>query len=256
MIKSSDNKKVKLVRSLSLKKNRDKMGLYIAEGKTLVEEYVAGNELVEFILLSEDFTPDTIDVNSGLVFVVEKKIFSSISNTNNSQGIIAVVRQKKSLVEDILKSNLIVFADALQDPGNMGTIIRSADAFNALSLIVNKGCVDIYNPKTVRSAMGSMTRVSFFYAEDDIETLEFLKKNGYRIYAAVVDGESYMGELDCSGKSVIVIGNESTGVRDRIKEVSDERFSIRMTGKAESLNAGVAASICLYNFSNKMFEKQ
>lgn len=138
----------------------------------------------------------------------------------------------------------------------MGTIIRSADAFNALAVIVNKGCVDVYNPKTVRSAMGSMTRVSFYNSTDSIETLEFFKEKGYSVYSAVVDGDSFMDELDCAEKAVIVIGNESIGVSSAIKETSDVKFSIRMTGKAESLNAGVAASICLYNFSNKMFEKQ
>lgn len=256
MIKSVDNKKIKLVRSLGVKKNRDKLGLYIAEGETLVGEYAAGTDLVELILVSEDFKSDEFVVDGSSVFSVEKKLFNNISNTSNSQGILAVVNQRKSDIEDLLKSNLIVFTDSLQDPGNMGTIIRSADAFNALSVIVNKGCVDIYNPKTVRSAMGSMTRVSFYNAKDSIETLEYLKKNNYRIYSAVVDGDTFMEDLDCLEKSVIVIGNESMGVSCEIQEASDVKFSIRMSGKAESLNAGVAASICLYNFSNKIFEKQ
>ncbi|SHI74321.1 RNA methyltransferase, TrmH family [Dethiosulfatibacter aminovorans DSM 17477] len=256
MIKSADNKKIKLVRSLFTKKNRDKLGLYIAEGETLVDEYASGTDLIEFILVSEDCKSQKFVSDEDLVFSVEKKIFKSISNTSNSQGILAVVRKRESNIEDLLRSNLIVFIDALQDPGNMGTIIRSADAFNALALVVNKGCVDVYNPKTVRSAMGSMTRVSFYNAGDSIETLEFLKEKGYGIYSAVVDGDSYMEDLDYSGKSVIVIGNEGIGVSDEIKEASDVKFSIRMTGKAESLNAGVAASICLYKFSNKMFEKQ
>lgn len=256
MIKSIDNKKIKLVRSLSLKKNRDKLGLYLAEGETLVDEYISGTDLVEFILISEDCRSEKFVSDGEMVFAVEKRIFKSISNTSHSQGVLAIVRKRESKIDDILKSNLVVFVDTLQDPGNMGTIIRSADAFKALALIVNKGCVDIYNPKTVRSAMGSMTRVSFYNTGDSIKTLEFLKEKGYRIYSAVVDGDSFMGELDCSEKSVIVIGNESIGVSDSIKDLSDEKFSIRMTGKAESLNAGVAASICLYEFSNKMFEKQ
>lgn len=255
MIASSDNKKIKLVRSLGLKKSRDKLGLYVAEGETLVSEYNTETELVEFILVSEEFRSDVFVPGKGNVFAVENKIFNSISNTSTTQGILAVIRCKETKIEDLLKSNLIVFTDALQDPGNMGTIIRSADAFNALSLIVSKGCVDIYNPKTVRSAMGSMTRVSCFNTNDSIGTLTFLKNHGYKIYAAVVEGDSFMEDLDCSGKSVIVIGNESIGVSEEIKNISDVKFSIRMTGKAESLNAGVAASICLYKFSNKIFEK-
>jgi TrmH family RNA methyltransferase len=251
MIESKDNSKIKLVKMLSSKKGREKEKLYIAEGEILVYEYLKSSHKIEFILCAESYTSDNVDFGNVKIFKVRNEIFDSISNTQNSQGIIAVVHKQDAKLNDLTENNTILFLDSLQDPGNMGTIIRTADAFGIGGIICNKGCVDVYNPKTVRAAMGSMTRVKFYFTENDKETVLFLKEKNYKIFSAVVDGNIFLEDIKEALKSVIVIGNESRGIKEEIKYISDVAFSIKMTGGSESLNAGVAASICLYHFGNK-----
>lgn len=251
MIESRDNSKIKLVKFLSSKKGREKEKLYLAEGEILVYEYLKSSLKIEFILCAESYTRDHNDFENVKIFKVKNEIFDSISNTQNSQGIIAVIHKHDAILNDLIENNTVLFLDSLQDPGNMGTIIRTADAFGIGGIICNKGCVDVYNPKAVRAAMGSMTRVKFYFAENDKETILFLKDNNYKIFSAVVDGDVFLEDIKETSRSVIVIGNESKGIKEEIKSMSDVVFSIKMTGGSESLNAGVAASICLYHFGNK-----
>lgn len=254
MIISNENKKIRMIRALSTKKGREKYNLYVAEGDTLVREYINYPQIIEFILISDKYDKEILNSNEIIVYKAEDKVFNSVCETKNSQGILAVVKKNKSDISQIIKSNIIIFANAIQDPGNIGTIIRSMDAFGASSLVCGCGCVDIFNSKTVRSTMGSINRVTFYNSENDLETLNYLKENGFKIYSAVVDSEIYLDKLNETNKSVIIIGNESKGISENIIKASDIKFSIRMSGKAESLNAGVAASICLFHFNNKLIE--
>ncbi|MBN2285420.1 MAG: RNA methyltransferase [Tissierellales bacterium] len=248
MIVSKDNSKIKLIRALSSKKERDRTGLYFIEGKILVDEYLKHAMKIEFLIYSEEYEEE-INLSYGTEsFKVKREIFNSVSNTNHSQGIMAVVAKRETDLTQISNKHLILFVDGIQDPGNMGTIIRSADAFGVKGIIYNKGCVDIYNPKTVRAAMGSMTRTDFLSTEDDSEALLFLKSEGYQIFSAVVNCSTYIEDLNRCEKSVLVIGNESRGINEKILSLSDELFTIKMAKGSESLNAGVAAGICLYYF--------
>ncbi len=250
MILSHDNSKIKLTRKLLEKKHRTKMNLYIAEGDVLVNEYIQADAPIEFILYSEHYKGVTDRNRRFQTFAVKKELFNQLSDTINSQGVLAVVRQSFFKKEDISKSQLILYIDGVQDPGNLGTIIRSCDAFGVESLIINNGCVDMYNPKVVRATMGSLNRIRHIRVDNDMEMLEYLKDLGYKVFSTTPDAGRYLHELADMGKSVLVIGNESKGIQPSIKQLSDMRIKIRMNGKAESLNAGVAASICLYHITN------
>lgn len=146
---------------------------------------------------------------------------------------------------DGLDNPSILFLDGIQDPGNMGTIIRSADAFNIDGIILGDGSVDPYNSKVVRATMGSIFRVPLYVCDNSIGSLESLKNKGFNILATSLDGMNiYDG--DFNNKFICVIGNEANGVSPRILDMADRRIKIPMPGNAESLNAGVAASIIMY----------
>ncbi|HAE42367.1 MAG TPA: 23S rRNA (guanosine(2251)-2'-O)-methyltransferase RlmB [Clostridiales bacterium] len=249
MLTSNDNPRIKTARVLQTKKGRDQLDLFLAEGETLVKEYTTYSDCVEYILISEKKEQDLWDLSLFDHYYVKGSVFDSISSTQNSQGIVAVVRKKTYSLEEITKNNLILYADSIQDPGNMGTIIRSCDAFGAKSIIYNKGCVDIFNPKTIRATMGSLTRLAHFKTDSNLETLLALKDLGYTIFSAVVDSNLFLESINKFEKAVIIVGNESKGIDPAIIDSSDTRFSIRMNGSIESLNVGVAASICLYHFA-------
>ena len=248
MLLSNENSKIKTARALLTKKGRDQHGMFLAEGETLVKEYLNNNDCVEYILISENAPHHLVGMASFHHYLVKDSVFNTISSTQNSQGIVAVVRKKTYNMTEIIQNNLILYGDSIQDPGNMGTIIRSCDAFGAKSIIYNKGCVDIFNPKTIRASMGSLNRLSHIKTDSNIEMLKMLIENGYTIFSAVVDSDVYLESIKEFQKAVIVIGNESKGIDKEIINRSNINFSIKMNGPIESLNAGVAASICLYHF--------
>ena len=248
MLLSNDNSKIKTARALLAKKGRDQHRMFLAEGATLVKEYMANSDCIEYVLISENASHYLSDMSSFDHYLVKESVFNTISSTQNSQGIVAVVRKKAYDIAEITRSNLILYADTIQDPGNMGTIIRSCDAFGAKSIIYNKGCVDIYNPKVIRASMGSLNRIAHIKTEDNSEILKILADNGFTIFSAVVDSNVYLESIKEYQKAIIVVGNESNGIDREIISSSNVRFSIKMNGSIESLNAGVAASICLYHF--------
>lgn len=248
MLMSHDNQKIKIARVLLTKKGRDQHGMFLAEGEILVKEYLTYNDCVEFILVSENAPHHIKEMATDEHYLVKDSVFNTLSNTQNSQGILAIVRKKTFDVADVIRNDLIFYADSIQDPGNMGTIIRSCDAFGAKSIIYNKGSVDIFNPKTIRASMGSLNRLFHIKADSNSEMLKILIENGYTIFSAVVDSNVYLESIKEYKKAVIVIGNESKGIDKEIICRSNINFSIKMNGPIESLNAGVAASICLYHF--------
>ncbi|HBH12722.1 MAG: 23S rRNA methyltransferase [Clostridiales bacterium 38_11] len=248
MLLSNDNFKIKTARALLTKKGRDQLGKFLAEGETLVKEYLAFSDCIEYILISENAAHNIGDMAPYNHYLVKESVFNTISSTRNSQGIVAIVRKKTYNMAEITQNSLLFFADSIQDPGNMGTIIRSCDAFGAKSLIYNKGCVDIYNPKTIRASMGSLNRLSHIKTDNNPEILKTLIDKGFTVFSAVVDSDVYLESIKACQKAVIVVGNESRGIDKEIINSSDISFSIRMRGSIESLNVGVAASICLYHF--------
>jgi TrmH family RNA methyltransferase len=180
---------------------------------------------------------------------VATNVFKTMCDTVTPQGVLALVKMQDFTLSDVLgKGNAhIVILESLQDPGNMGTIIRTAEGAGATGIIMNSTTVDIYSPKVVRSTMGSIFRVPHIVVKDLSATIEQLK-NDYRIsvYAAHLKGEKYYDEFDLTSPTAFMIGNEGNGLTDEISNCASSYLKIPMEGKLESLNASVAASLLMY----------
>lgn len=275
IISSKDNKRIKYLRSLlekgsARKKNRQ----FIVEGIKLVDEALVYGKVCE-IILSESLYKEIIsggliknallaDNGKNLIAyvneansttVVSDAVFKTVSETINPQGVIAVVMMPKYelLSEDFLnqtysktgKIKLLVLEDTA-DPGNLGTIMRTAEAAGVTGVIMGRGTVDIFNPKAVRSTMGSIFRLPFIYVEDVRETIRELKKYGISFYAAHLKGKQSYKDVKYSDKAGILIGNEARGLSPETAELADIYIIIPMQGKVESLNAAVAAALMMY----------
>lgn len=258
MIESKENKKIKYIKSLNLKKHRLYNNQYYIEGIKLINEALRIKAKIQYILINE------IDINNNEILkivdecnkftieysIVKQKIFKELSSTVNSQGIIAVVSMNQYNLEEIIEnSKMIIFCDRIQDPGNLGTIIRTTEAFGPGAVILSSGCVDVYNPKTVRSTAGALLRIPVLDCLCSEQTLLTLKQNDFKIISTVVNASKSFGDIKKIEKICLVIGNEGQGVSQNIRELSDLCIKINMTGKAESLNASIAAGICIYEIS-------
>lgn len=253
-ISSSQNPLIKDIKSLNRKKNRWKYRLFIIEGIKIIEEAIINGIRIKNILFSDSFFESEEGrffynniKNRDNIVKIKDSLFNSISDTENPQGIMGVCEFNIRDFSDMdgLNNPSILFLDAVQDPGNMGTIIRSADAFNIDGIILGEGSVDPYNLKVVRATMGSIFRVPLYMCDNSIESIVDLKDKGFDILATSLNG-SAIYDSDFSGKILCVIGNEANGVNPKILEISDKHIKIPMPGNAESLNAGVAASIIMY----------
>jgi len=262
-ITSTKNPLVKEIKSLHKKKGRVKNSAFIIEGIKIINEALENNYPLEKII----YTDKLFDNNDGekllnrikdkyeLVYVSDN-VFNEISDTETPQGILAVAQLKYKVADEISLNNnpFLLYLDEVQDPGNMGTIIRTADAFNVDGVIISEGCADPYNPKVVRATMGSIFRTPLFFASKGLDTLIKLKDKGIKIYSSSLEGSIPIYKADYSGGLVLVIGNESKGVSRDIQLMSDILIKIPMPGKAESLNAGVAASIMMYEITKHRSE--
>ncbi|MCR5774534.1 MAG: RNA methyltransferase [Lachnospiraceae bacterium] len=171
--------------------------------------------------------------------------FARLADTRHPQGILAVVKQKHYELKDLTGGSLYIILETIQDPGNLGTIIRTAEAAGVSAVIMNKGCVDIYSPKVVRSTMGSIFRVPFIYSDDLTGTIRQLKEDGIVIYAADLSGTD-MYETAFSERKAYVIGNEANGVSSDMISLADRIVKIPMEGQVDSLNAAVSAAVLMY----------
>lgn len=254
VISSRDNKKYKLLKSLAAKKTRDKSGLFVVEGKRMtndVIEFLQGN--IEFVFMSCSFAEangnllKSIDNLGIAVYTIKDNLLKQASNTVTPQGIGAVVKavnHSKGRPDD----KFVLVLDGVSEPGNLGTIIRTAEAAGIDRVYMLKGCADIYNPKVVRSTMGSMFRIPFVCgcALCDVESL---KCRGFDIVVSSLGSSENIYEYakkSSAGKRAIVIGSEAFGVSDAVLELADVRVHIPMQGNVESLNAAVAAGILMY----------
>ncbi|HOV25979.1 MAG TPA: 23S rRNA (guanosine(2251)-2'-O)-methyltransferase RlmB [Pseudobacteroides sp.] len=260
IITSNQNLLIKEIKGLELRKNREEKGLFIAEGLRFVEESVKEKALIDKIVVSNTFLEgkSAMDImdrirNMGLpCYVVSDKIFKEISDTQTPQGILAVIKKKDALIGDIIKSsNKIVMLESLQDPGNMGTIIRTADAAGMTGIILSKGCVDVYNRKVLRSTMGSIFHLPIHRTDDFIGTIKELKAKGIKVYASHLEGSINYYDIDECQNTAVIIGNEANGISDEAAMAADCLIKIPMPGKAESLNASVAAGILMYEILRK-----
>ncbi len=183
------------------------------------------------------------------ITTVTDDVMKSMSDTQTPQGILCVVKQPSCVIEDIMgnkKSHLLLILEGLQDPGNLGTIFRTSEAAGVTGIIMSRDTVDIYNPKTIRSTMGSIYRVPFIYSEDLYTDLDKLRTHGISVYAAYLTGSVSYDKCDYRSDTAFLIGNEGNGLSDKALSHSDTRVRIPMEGSVESLNAAVSAAVLMY----------
>lgn len=246
IITSRENKIYKNLKFLQDKKQREKEGLFMVEGLRGVTDAIKNGLNPKTVVLCEG---SEIQINSRDVCVLAKKLFGEIAQTQTPQGIIAVFEIPKYNFSNIVSSSngFVILCEDVRDPGNLGTIIRTADAAGAAAVILGKGCCDLYNPKTVRSTVASIGSLPILRGIDAAEAAEKLKTMGYRIAAgALTDKSVGLYESDLSGKIAFVIGNEANGISDKMRDLSDILVKIPMNGRAESLNAAIAAAVMMY----------
>ena len=258
VISSKDNEIIKSIKKLKEKKYRDLENSYIVEGLKLIKEAIEEKANIKQIVICEEcihdgeLDKDTLyEIAKYNLIYVTKKVFDQITEVKTPQGIIAVIEKKEKNAIDIraidYSQDIIVALDDLQDPGNLGTILRTVDSANLNQIILSKNCADPYNPKVVRSTMGAIFRVNIIQVENLKEELENLKNNDFDIMVTSLDTQKSIYDVNYN-KKVIVIGNEANGVSKEVQDIADEKVKIPMLGKTESLNASVATGIIIYEY--------
>ncbi|MBO5453966.1 MAG: RNA methyltransferase [Clostridia bacterium] len=233
------------MKKLKSKAGRYGAGLFIAEGISIAREIVnCCPERIKYVFVTEGVETD-FDISSFECFEVTDSVMECICETKTPQGMAVCVEIKKSTA-NLEELDFIVYLDHIQDPGNAGTIIRTADAAGVQAVVMSPESVDIYNSKTVRSTMGSMFHINVFYEDEYLETLKALKASGFVISAGDLSAEKNIYETDFGEKSVICLGNEAHGISDELLEMDINKVIIPIEGKAESLNVGVAGAIFMY----------
>lgn len=258
IITSSSNAQVKNLIHLQKKaKTRDEQGVFVVEGLKMFEE-AREAEILQKAYFSESFYQEKLLESPSFFMdldydIVSESLFHEISETKTPQGIMGTVRQANYSLESMLKTpdaSFLLLED-IRDPGNLGTMIRTAEGAGITGVIFSRSSVDIYNPKVIRATMGSIYRVPFYQAEDFYETLGEIKKQGITIFAAHLLGIPYDSEGCFSENCAILIGNEANGLSEQASSIADKRIKIPMAGKVESLNAAVAAAVLMYEISRQ-----
>jgi TrmH family RNA methyltransferase len=255
MITSTSNRQIKNIIQINKKsKVRKEADVFVVEGIKMFAE--APRERIVQVYVSATFIlkQDNIDILANINYeVLEDNVFLAISDTKTPQGILCIVKQYHYDVMDIIMKNKphIIVLEDLQDPGNLGTIMRAGEGAGISGVILSNNCVDIYNPKTIRSTMGSIYRVPFVYVENLINTVEIFKKYNITTYAAHLKQSQNYETLDFSKPTAFMIGNEGNGLSDELSSMADAYLKIPMVGKVESLNAAIAASILMYETSKQ-----
>lgn len=255
MITSASNEQIKQIIQLKEKsKVRKQKNQFVVEGIKMFSE-IPDDQLVA-TYVSESFAEENkYAFKVEKIEIVSDSVFKKISDTVTPQGIMAIVEKNDYTLDDIIENvnnnikqkgrSCVVVLDRLQDPGNLGTIVRTGEGAGISGMIMSSGCADIYNPKVIRSTMGSIFRVPFTVVSDLPEAIENLKEHGITTYAAHLKGEEYnKGVFE---KNVaLLIGNEAKGLSAEVSEKADKLIKIPMEGKVESLNAAIATAILMY----------
>lgn len=254
MITSSSNPKVRqIIQWQNKSKERRGAGIFLTEGFRMFEEAPA--ESIQQVYLSEDALkrvckrPDSEQklMETGYE-TVSKEIFARMSDTQTPQGILCVVRRPLYSLEQLLQVEkpLLMVLEDIQDPGNLGTIIRTGEAAGITGVIMSADTVDVFNPKTIRATMGSIFRMPFLCVENLGETIELLRQRKIHTYAAHLDGEAWYDDFSFGEPTAFLVGNEGNGLTGETAAQAEHRLKIPMEGSVESLNAAVAASLLMY----------
>ena len=270
MITSSSNQQIKDIMQLQKKsKTRWQQRVFVVEGPRMVAE--TPRELVQKVYLSESFWREKfsedragagMEPNSGGIKdidwkqwlenyeyeVVSDSVFSAVSDTKTPQGILCLVRMPEYALADLLKSDCphLLLLESIQDPGNLGTMLRTGEGAGVDGIIMNRSTVDLFNPKVIRATMGSLYRVPFVLVDDLAEAAGTLKRHGITLYAAHLKGTETYDTPDYTKGTAFLIGNEGNGLSDETAALADAYIRIPMEGKVESLNAAIAATLLMY----------
>ena len=253
-ITSKENQLIKHIIKLKEKKYRKEYNQFIIEGVKIVKEAINENAKIENIIVSKNALDSELvkkyleeDLKNIDYIEVPENIFKLISDVEKPQGVLAIVN-KENKKQNVDYSNSIMLAlDDIQDPGNLGTIIRTADSIALSQILISKGTVDPYSLKVIRSTMGAIFRINILECENLSKTLEEIKKKGYDVVVTDLDAKKSIYDIDLE-KKVVVIGNEANGVSKNVKNIANIKTIIPMLGKTESLNASVATGVILYEY--------
>lgn len=251
MITSKDNKQVKNIIALQQKaKERREQKAFVVEGHKMVDE--TPKNLLQAVYLSESYVAkqnSLPDYGAGVVVeVLSDSVFKAVSDTQTPQGILAIVRKPEYELNALLakENRMFLILEDVQDPGNLGTMMRTGEGAGVTGIIMSKNTVDLFNPKVIRSTMGSIYRVPFIIADDLEKTITQMKKAGVSLYAAHLKGENAYDAYDYKKDCGFLIGNEGNGLSDQIADMADTYIRIPMEGQLESLNAAVSAALLMY----------
>ena len=254
MITSTANAKVKHLANLRKKRKlRDEEGVFLVEGIRMFRE--TPKRLLKEVYASESFykkekhmTDEALKGSGAHLLILSDTVFGYVSDTKTPQGILCVVRQLDYSLEEAAAGRAahMIVLNRLQDPGNLGTILRTAEGAGVTGILLDQECVDIYNPKTIRSTMGSIYRMPFYYSQDLKKDIGYLKAKGICIYAAHLNGRQDYDEADYTKPCAFLIGNEGNGLDEEIAQQADTYIKSPMAGRVESLNAAIASSVLMF----------
>lgn len=260
-ITSKDNELIKHIRKLKDKKYRDESNEYVVEGVKLVEEAVKENAKIKQIIVCED-TTRTYEIPTHIMLEIARyecisvsnKIFNIITQVTNPQGITAIIEKNAQDAQIDYSQDIIVVLDDVQDPGNLGTILRTVDSIGLNQIIVSKGTADAFNSKVVRSTMGAIFRIKIIEVENLAQAIKEMRKHHFKLMVTSLQTKNSIYDIDFN-KKIIVIGNEANGVSKEIQDMADEKAKIPMLGRTESLNASVAAGVVMYEYVRQKLNK-
>ncbi len=244
-ITSLKNANVTAWRSLKDKKGREELDAFLVEGARMVREALSSGFTVQAVLIRENDAPAVDLPRSVPLYQLPAHVFQSVCDTKTPQGIAAVLSRRVRP----LSGPRILALDGIQDPGNMGTMIRTADAAGFDGILLSPECVDIFSPKVLRATMGSIFRMSFGFPRNFPDALRELREKGYSVLSSQLDGDPFYEKKNIASSLVLIVGNEGNGVSEAAKAEATHRLCLPMRGGAESLNAAVAAGIMMYDLT-------
>ena len=250
MITAANNQRVKnLVNLIQKAKARREQDVFITEGIKMFLE--ADPDKIKEVYVSKAFFDKGMareKIEKCNYEILSDELFKKVSDTQTPQGVLCVMKQYHYRLEDLFQkvNPLFLILEDIQDPGNLGTMVRTAEGAGVDGIIMTKGTVDIYNPKTIRSTMGSVYRMPFLYTDDLLGVMKQLQEKNVKLYAAHLKGDRFYHQMDFTGATAFLIGNEGNGLKDETSEEADVYMKIPMEGKVESLNAAVASVILMY----------
>lgn len=261
VISSKENELIKHIKKLKDKKERDLSNEYLIEGVKLIKEAIQEKAKIKQIIVCDECEkleaiPQelTYEIAKYDCIYVTKKIYNYITEVKTPQGILAIIEKQGNEKNIDYNQDIIIALDGIQDPGNLGTILRTVDSVGLTQILVSKDTADCYNPKVVRSTMGAIFRVKVIECENLEDTLKEIKKHKFSIITTSLQTQNSIYDIKYK-KDVIVIGNEANGVSENIQKLADKKLKIPMFGKTESLNASVATGIILYEYVRQNISK-